>query len=368
MLEECIVSKRRLTVFLPNLGGGGAERVALALLQGLIDRGYPVDLVLASRQGPLLPLVPKGVEVFDLGVLKLRHVIRPLIRYLRQRQPHAMHVMMWPLPLLAIIASRMARVGTRIIASEHVTLSLMPHGLRYAAVRAITRRAYRMMDGIVAVSAGVADDLAAFVGIPRQRITVIHNPLLLPDVLPGRDMALQYWPAETKRLLAVGTLKEQKNYPLLLDALAKVREQVPTSLLILGDGSLREALKAQVAQSGLTNAVVFAGFDTDPWPYYAAADLFVLSSDYEGLPTVLIEALHAGLPIVSTDCPSGPREILEDGVYGALVSCGDPQALASAIVHALLSLPAVTSKARQTRAHALARSGSFELHLATMLE
>jgi len=262
----------------------------------------------------------------------------------------------------------MARVGTRIIASEHVTLSLMPHGLRYAAVRAITRRAYRMMDGIVAVSAGVADDLAAFVGIPRQRITVIHNPLLLPDVLPGRDMALQYWPAETKRLLAVGTLKEQKNYPLLLDALAKVREQVPTSLLILGDGSLREALKAQVAQSGLTNAVVFAGFDTDPWPYYAAADLFVLSSDYEGLPTVLIEALHAGLPIVSTDCPSGPREILEDGVYGALVSCGDPQALASAIVHALLSLPAVTSKARQTRAHALARSGSFELHLATMLE
>lgn len=329
--------KQRLALFLPDLGGGGAERVALALLQGFVERGHPVDLVLAQRRGVLLPLVPEGVEIVDLGAPKLRQALVPLARYLRRRRPHALHAMMWPLPLLAIAARAIARVGTRIVGSEHTTLSTMPHGLRHRAVRALTALAYRKADGVVAVSEGVADDLAAFVGIPRDRITVIHNPLQLPATLPAPGGAAARWPAGTKRILAVGALKSEKNYPLLLRALAQVRERVPASLLILGDGPLRSALETQVAETGLQDAVTFAGFETDPWPYYAAADVFVLSSDFEGFGNVLVEAMYAGLPVVSTDCPNGPSEILRGGKFGSLVPCGDEAALASAIVHALHS-------------------------------
>jgi len=322
---------QHLALLLPDLSGGGAERVALALIQGFIDRGHAVDLVLVNRRGPLLALVPPGVKVIDLAAPKLRHMVLPLARYLRQRRPQALHAMMWPLPLIAVAARALARVDTRIIGSEHTTLSTMPHGLRHRAVRALTRAAYIRAHALVAVSAGVADDLSTFVGVPRASITVVHNPLQLPVTLPDRMIAMDRWPMSTRRILAVGALKSEKNYPLLLRALAKVRERIPVSLLILGDGPLREALEAQVAQDGLGDMVVFAGFDTNPWPYYVAADLFVLSSDSEGLPTVLIEALHAGLPIVSTDCPSGPREILEDGRYGGLVLCNDETSLANSI-------------------------------------
>lgn len=336
-MNAATAQKQRLALFLPDLGGGGAERVALALLQGFLERGHPVDLVLAQRRGVLLPLVPDGVEIVDLGAPKLRQVILPLVRYLRRRRPHALHAMMWPLPLMAVIARALARVDTRIVGSEHTTLSTMPHGLRHRAVRALTARAYLKADGLVAVSEGVADDLAAYVGIARDRITVIHNPLLLPAILPEPGIAAARWPAGTKRILAVGALKSEKNYPLLLRALARVRERVPASLLILGDGPLRSALEAQVAETGLKDAVTFAGFETDPWPYYAAADVFVLSSDFEGFGNVLVEAMHASLPIVSTNCPNGPKEILEDGKYGFLVPTGDDQALAETLSNQLVS-------------------------------
>jgi len=357
--------KARLALFLPDLGGGGAERVALALLQGFLDRGHPVDLVLAQRRGALLPLVPQDVDIIDLGAPKLRQVIGPLARYLRQRRPQTLHAMMWPLPLIAVAARALARVDTRIIGSEHTTLSTMPHGLRHRVVRAITRFSYIRTNALVAVSVGVAEDLSTFIGVPRNRITVIHNPLQLPAILPDRAIAAGRWPTGTKRILAVGALKSEKNYPLLLRALAGVRERIPASLLILGDGPLREALEAQVTQDGLDDAVIFAGFDTNPWPYYAAADLFVLSSDYEGFGNVLVEALYAGLPVVSTDCPNGPSEILDGGRFGALATCGDATLLASVMLDQLHSPPSDVATLR-ARATELAGTASLLEHLKLM--
>ena len=357
-------SNQRLAVLLPDLGGGGAERVALALMQGFVERGHPVDLVLVNRRGVLLPLVPEDVNIVDLGARKLRQVIPPLVRYLRQYQPHALQAMMWPLPLLAVIARKLARVDTRIIGSEHTTLSTMPHGLRHPAVRAITRQAYLSADALVAVSAGVADDLASFVGVPRHKVAVIYNPLLLPDRLPDAQQMAARWPADTKRILAVGALKSEKNYPLLLRAFALVRQHVNASLLILGDGPLRGVLEQQVSDENLTDSVVFVGFETDPWPYYAAAHLFVLSSDFEGFGNVLVEAMHAGLPIISTDCPNGPREILMDGEFGTLICCGDEKALAEAIEHDLRE-PALPADQYQ-RSHALSGTEAIDKHMAIM--
>ena len=358
-------ASQHLALLLPDLSGGGAERVALALIQGFIDRGHAVDLVLVNRRGPLLALVPPGVTVIDLAAPKLRHMVLPLARYLRQRRPQALHAMMWPLPLIAIAARALARVDTRIIGSEHTTLSTMPHGLRHRAVRELTRAAYIRAHALVAVSAGVADDLSTFMGVPRASITVVHNPLQLPVTLPDRIIAMDRWPTCTKRILAVGALKSEKNYPLLLRALAKVRERMLVSLLILGDGPLREALEMQVAQDGLCGAVIFAGFDTDPWPYYTAADLFVLSSDYEGFGNVLVEALYAGLPVVSTDCPNGPSEILDGGRFGALAACGDATLLASVILDRLQGPPTDVTALR-ARAIELAGTASLLEHLDLM--
>ena len=358
--------RQRLALFLPNLGGGGAERVALAMIQGFLDQGYAVDLVLARREGALLPLVPADAQIVDLGAAKLRQAIGPLVRYLRERRPHALHAMMWPLPLIAVLARGIAGVRTRIVGSEHTTLSTMPHGLRHRAVRAVTRWAYQKADALVTVSAGVADDLSAFVGVPRDRIAVIHNPLLLPMELPDPQIAAGRWPAGTKRILAVGALKSEKNYPLLLRALMRVRERMAASLLILGDGPLRSALEQQIADLRLDEAVVLAGFETDPWPYYVAADVFVLSSDCEGFGNVLVEALHAELPVVSTDCPSGPKEILAKGVYGDLVECGDDVALADALMRQL-GKGRIAGAGHRIRARALSGEGAICDHLALMI-
>lgn len=359
-------SGTRIALFLPDLGGGGAERVALALLQGFVDEGHAVDLVLAKRRGALLPLVPQGVEVIDLGATKLRQVVMPLVRYLRRRRPQALHAMMWPLPLIAVIARAIAGARTRIVASEHTTLSTMPHALRRPFVRALTRWAYSRLDAIIGVSAGVAEDLANFIGLPRERILVIHNPLLLPAQLPDPQCMASCWPAGTKRILAVGALKSEKNYPLLLRALARVRERVPASLLILGDGPLRSELEAEALASGLGDAVTFAGFTSDPWPYYAAADLFVLSSVFEGFGNVLVEAMYAGLPVVSTDCPNGPREILLNGEYGVLVPVGDEEGMSTAICESLEKTVLIPTR-QQAQARALSGSGPLRDHLKIMM-
>jgi glycosyltransferase involved in cell wall biosynthesis len=360
------VVEQRLAVLLPDLGGGGAERVALAMLQGILDRGYKVDLVLASRSGALLPLVPDGVEIIDLGAKKLRGALFPLARYLRDRRPYAMHVMMWPMPLFAVIARAMARVDTRLIGSEHTNLSTVAYGLRPRLVRAVTRRAYLKLDALIAVSKGVADDLSAFINFPRSRISVIYNPLLLPDSIPAPDVAKSKWPAGTRRLLAVGELKIDKNYPLMLRAIAKLRSHTPVSLLILGEGSLLHELEQRVVEEGLKDAVIFAGFDNDVWPYYAAAELFILSSDTEGFGNVLVEAMHAGVPVVSTDCRSGPSEVLDGGRFGTLVPCGDDAALADAISAALKN----KFDALDLRARAAELSGAEAVnrHMAMMIE
>ncbi|MBH9538457.1 glycosyltransferase [Novosphingopyxis sp. YJ-S2-01] len=357
--------KRRLALFLPDMGGGGAERVALALLEGFLERGHPVDLVLSERKGPLLEMVPKEVEIFDLHAPRQRSTLLPLTRYLRERRPFALHAMMWPLPVVSVMARILAHVDTRIVGGEHVTLSYMPFALRHKVVRAVTRFFYRRADGLTAVSEGVADDVATLIGLPHEYFEVIYNPLLLPAEPVSEDDMRDLWPDRTHRLLAVGELKNQKNFSLLLEAMAILRKRGDISLVILGEGECEEELRQQMNALGLSDCVTFAGFHKDIWRFFNAADLFVLSSDYEGLPTVLIEALHAGLPIVSTDCPSGPDEILEGGIYGELVPLRDPVALARGI-EKMLGVDVSPSNQR-ARAVELSGRNAIERHRNLML-
>lgn len=356
----------RVALFLPSLAGGGAERVALALLAALRERGCQLDLLLVRKKGELLPLVPDGVRVVELGGGRIMRSLPPLVRYLRREKPVALHAFMWPLTVLAVVARRLARAHTRVIVSDHTTLSWHASSVReQRAMRLTIRRFYPWADARVQVSRAAADDMAALSGLDRNSIEVVANPLLGPSE-PRTDTAVeQLWRVPSgERILTVGSLKETKDHRTLLHAIACL-SRPNARLMVVGDGMLRAELQALAGELGIADRVIWAGFQLDPWPFYASADLFVLASQLEGQPVVLLEALASGLPIVSTDCPSGPREVLDDGRYGRLVPVGDGHALADAMASALSgrSDPA----ALRRRAAELTGRGSLERHLALLL-
>lgn len=360
---------RRLAFVLPNLGAGGAERVALTLMRAFVARGFPVDLVLVEATGELLAQLPPEVTVVDLGARRYARALLPLVRYLRRCRPHAIQVRMWPLTVIAILARLLARTPTRVVVSDHVPLGVMyadqPRAVR--AIAATTRLLYPRADARVFVSAGAADDLARLAGLPRDGFEIIHNPIPAPPaatVIPPE--VERSWGDANGRVVGVGTLKPVKNFALLIDAFAVLRRQRPTArLAIVGAGPLLEPLRSQAAALGLGDLVVFPGFTADPTPWYASADLFALASDYEGFGNVLVEAMRQGTPVVSTDCESGPREILGDGRYGLLVPCSDAGALAAAML-ATLDRPLDPATLRR-RAEELSGGDAINRYLALML-
>lgn len=330
----------KIAIILPDLRGGGAERVAVNLANGFAARGYAVDMVLLSATGVFLADLLPEIRVVDLQVNRMRSALMPLVRYLRQNRPKALLGCMWPLTLMALWARTLARVPTRVTVAEHTTWSrseLLERKIVGWQVRTSMHHVFPSADAIVTVSKGAADDLAHFAKLDRKDITVIYNPVV-GDEQPQNPEPLEpaeWWTGTHRRVLAVGTLKTIKDYANLLLAFAQLRQRVDARLLILGEGECRTALEAQVSQLGLDGYVFMPGFVKDLTTYYQRADLHVLSSTGEGLPTVIIEALAAGTPVVSTDCPSGPREILSDGKFGSLVPVGDATALAVAMADSL---------------------------------
>jgi glycosyltransferase involved in cell wall biosynthesis len=358
---------KRLAFLLPDMSGGGAERVALRLIADFVARGHEVDLVLVKAEGELLPVVPQGVRIFDLGASRLRSALIPLVRYFRDRRPHAIQISMWPLTIVGIIAARLARTGTRVVTSDHVVLTRQygTSGRVFRAMRWTIRTFYPWAAARILVSRQSADDLAAFSGLDRESLEAIYNPVDSPPVASADQTGGPTWPEGAARLLTVGKLKDQKNHRLLIRAFRLLVERRPATLMIVGEGPLGRELRDYAREQGVADKVVFAGFTVDPWPYFRSADLFVLSSDYEGYPLVLLEAMRCGLPVVSTDCESGPREILDDGRYGPLVPVGDPEALAGAIEQAL-DRPAEPESLR-ARAEALSGQDTSDRYLSLML-
>ncbi|MGH7527655.1 MAG: glycosyltransferase [Gemmatimonadales bacterium] len=330
-----------IAFFLPSLRGGGAERVIVNLAQGITERGLPVDLVLAAAEGTFLDQLPPTVRLVDLHSPRVYRSLVPLARYLRRERPRVLVSSMSHANLIAIWASKLARRGTPVVATVHNTLSqstqrhsrlaggLWPH---------LLRTFYPWAASVVAVSRGAADDLARTSGLPRDRVKVVYNPVITPSLLArARQPPDHPWFAlgQPPIILGVGRLTPQKDFPTLIRAFAQVRRRRAVRLIILGEGEERHALTALAAELGVADDVALPGFRENALAYMAGSALFVLSSAWEGLPTVLIEALAAGTRVVSTDCPSGPREILEEARLGALVPVGDAAALAGAMSEAL---------------------------------
>ncbi len=329
---------KQIALFLPSLEGGGAERVMVHLAQGFAAKGRNVDLVLVKAEGTYLDLVPDNVRVV---ALKGNRVITSLFRlagYLRKEKPVSLLSAMDHANVIAILAKWIAGVSTLIVVSVHSTLSVeveKAKSWRGKIMPWFINKTYPKADAIIAVSTGVAEDLNQETQLPLQAIKVIYNPVVTPELQQKKQEVLNHpWFKQNQPpvLLAVGRLSEQKDFTTLINAFAIIRKKSECRLIILGEGEQRKQLEALVDHLQLNDDVQMPGFVKNPYAYMVKADVFVLSSAWEGLVTVLIEALACGTPVVSTDCPSGSSEILEAGKYGRLVPVGDDQALAEAVI------------------------------------
>lgn len=334
-------SDRKIAVLVNNMEGGGAQRVLLNLANGIANRGYSVDMVLAKAKGPYLKDISPKLRLVDLDARRALACTPALVHYLRMERPEVMLTGLSYINNIALLARRLAGSSTRVVITVHNTMSrnTSEKSKWYGQTAlAMTKRLYPQADGIVAVSTGVADVLSEVVGLPRQSIRVIYNPVITPEM---RSKALEApnhpWleAGGPPVFLGVGRLTGLKDFASLIQAFARVRAHQPARLMILGEGPERENLENLVTSLSVDDDVMLPGFVDNPYAYMAQSDVYVLSSQWEGLPTALIEALYCGTTVVSTDCPSGPSEILKDGQYGRLVPVGDVEAMTNAMTDAL---------------------------------
>jgi glycosyltransferase involved in cell wall biosynthesis len=349
-----MVSSPTLAIFLPSLAGGGAERMMLNLAAGALAEGLTVALVCADARGPYLSEVPSGCLLVDLKARRVLLALPKLAAWLRRERPRVLLAAMDHANLVAIWARVLAGADARVRLAVSVRSQLSmaaanePH-LRGRLLPRLARWFYPQADDVIAVSQGVADDLVQCLGLDHARITVIPNPVVGEqlETLAAAPLAHPWFAPEAPPVvLAAGRLTRQKDFPTLLRAFARLVPRRDLRLVILGEGPDRGALTAEVDALGLAERVALPGFDDNPFRWMARARLFVLSSAWEGLPGVLIQAMACGTPVVSTDCPSGPREVLDGGRFGDLVPVGDAAALAAAMENTLDDpLPAAALKA-----------------------
>lgn len=310
------------------------------LANGFVKSGFEVDLLLVRREGIYLSQLDAAVQVIDLQANKLLFSLPKLIAYLKQVKPDNLITALEDTNIVAIFARLMAQVPTRLIVTVHNNLSqemLNGEGLKRRLVPTVLKWIYPFADQVVAVSQGVAEDLKRL-GVQPDKIRVIYNPILTPDfshlatAVPQHQWLLQ---PDEPVVLGVGRLELQKDFETLIRAFALAKKKQPMRLMILGEGSQKASLEALCQQLEVTDSTVFVGFVSNPLACMSRAALCVLSSAWEGFGNVLVEAMGVGTPVVATDCPSGPAEILEQGKYGQLVPVGDVERLADAMLMTL---------------------------------
>ena len=346
----------RIACFFSTSGHSGVDRAAGHLIPALARRGYAVDLLKVRRHGPNLPQIPPGVRVIDLGSRHTYACLPAVAAYLRRERPAVLLSDKDRVNRTALVARTLARVGaevqTRLVFSSGTTISI-DLATRGTLERWVQRnsmgRLYPFADQVIVTSSGVADDMAAYTGLARRLIRVVPSPVV-PEALftttPSRPDHLWLGDPAAPLILSVGELCHRKGFDTLLRAFARLRAQRPCRLMILGRGGEREALLALAAELGVAADFALPGYVPEPYACMAHADLFAFTSRWEGLGFVLIEALAVGTPVVSTDCPSGPREVLADGRYGPLVPVDDTAALAAALL-ATLDHPLPAARLRE---------------------
>lgn len=376
-----------IAFFMRDLDGGGIQKIFLQLASALQQKGHRIDLLVCEDVGAFKHLVPAGIKLITLkkraiwqaqlltlaaDIKGLHELMQPILlaakpsnvlgylpglaNYLGTQQPSVIMAATPYLNITSLLAKQLAHCSTRIVISEHIDLRHLHMSLpgktkkwRNKFLPRLLHRYYPWADAIIAVSNGVADSIAHNAGIPRQQIQTIYNPVVPANLQQLASEPINHpWfhQGSVPVILAVGRLDQQKDFPTLLRAFALVKAQRQAKLLILGkalnpkqDKEYRLLLEHLALELGFAEDMQIAGFQENPFAYMAHAAVLALSSKYEGFGNVIPEALACGCPVVSTDCPSGPAEILANGKYGRLVPVGDHTALAQALLDTLESPP-----------------------------
>ena len=335
---------QKIAIFLSDLDGGGAERVMLNLANGFVEQNLEVDLILVRKYGPYVSQINPKVKLINLQGKSLLKSIPLLVKYLKQEQPTILLSALEDTNIVAILGKILAGINTKIIVTVHNTLSQESShatNLKRKFVPYFVPWFYLGADAIVAVSSGVGQDLVKL-GVSEKKITVIYNPIITLDYKEKLQQNFEHlWVSSSQVpiILGVGRLNQQKDFSTLIKAFAKVRQSIPARLMILGEGEQREELELLVKKLDLTEDLALPGFVDNPYIYMRRAKLLVLSSAWEGFGNVLVEAMGAETPVVSTNCPCGPAEILADGKYGKLVPVGNVDEMANAIIETLQQIP-----------------------------
>lgn len=350
---------KKLFWIMHDLEFGGAESMTIQLLPAFVDAGYDVTLFLVRTGGGLFEKLDPRVRLISPDAASLRRGLRPLAEALRTVRPDVVVSNLTHLNLAAILTARLLRLDAALIVIEHSTPSLNnTQSIKERSLASLASLAYRLADRVVAVSQGAAEDILRMMRLPAAKVAVVYNPIDADAIRAqaeeptGIDAIDQ---AETPLIVAVGRLERQKNFSFLIRAFRLVRDRRDCRLVLVGDGSEAAELKRLAAELKLADDVLFPGFQANPFAFIARANVLSCSSEYEGFNRTIAEALTLGTPVVSVDCPSGPAEILANGVYGRLTPVGELNAFADALLAALGPIPA------EERARLRARGNDFSV-------
>ncbi len=336
----------KLMIVIHSLKGGGSERVLLNLLKGLDKKDFSINLVLYERVFDFT--LPDDVDVEILDIYASRNIFKLiagfilktvcLVRSIRKNRPDILFSLISSTNVTVTLAKLLSGVKCKLVVSEHTHPSVNLCNEIYGGItKYLVKKLYPKADRVIAVSDGIRRDLVKDFHTPETKIDVIYNPVDIEEIkmLSGEKVEHPWFNDPIPLIVTVGRLTRQKGYPYLLRAFSIVRESRNCRLIFIGEGEDRKKLEAMSEELGIKADTDFLGFQQNPFKYMAKASVFVLSSLFEGFGNVIVEAMALGLPVISTDCLSGPSEIIEDKKNGILVPVKDEKALALAILHVL---------------------------------
>ena len=334
-------------VFIAHMGLGGAERVCVTLANEWAARGHEVHIVTLNLDNDINTRnLSEDINVHSLGVSRLRYSFLPIFKYIKKHKPKFMLVFGNEMAIIIQKLKDLHLVNVKLVVRvlNNVNISLAKEDNISPVVENYLKSAQKnlsRMDHIIAQCEDMGMQLVNRGLVIKDKLSVIYNPvsdIIIDKTDKEREAAKAAGAkvSDKKEVVFIGRIDPQKNVADLIGAFALVKKAVPEVLLrIVGDGVLKGDCEDKVKDLGLTDDVIFDGIRTDMEKVYAAASVVALSSEYEGMPNCLIEAIGCGVPIVSYDCPIGPAEIVKDGVNGHLVPFSDKKALADGIINVL---------------------------------